>query len=196
MFRLLKMFLSWFPLNTKRSLFTWTEGYTWNLKTVKVISYKLRFNNSSDDFITIKNCPYCGGALFTNDDVFSSISEDTIKKYIESQKVMTNYTYKFRIYPDKEQCAKLKKFAGCVRFVYNYLLALSKESKNWNTYEYKMLLPGLKKQYPFLKEAPSYPYSRRFSILERLMITFSKRGQDSLHLRRKMAIPSTSHMKG
>ncbi|MDI1472938.1 RNA-guided endonuclease TnpB family protein [Thermodesulfovibrio sp. 1176] len=68
---------------------------------------------------------------------------------------MTNYTYKFRLYPDREQFQKLKQFTGSVRFVYNKLLAISRENKDWNTYRYKKLLPELKQEYPFLKEAPS-----------------------------------------
>lgn len=34
----------------------------------------------------------------------------------------TDYTYKFRIYPTKEQEIKLAKHFGCVRFVYNHFL--------------------------------------------------------------------------
>jgi len=68
--------------------------------------------------------------------------------------------YKFRVYPDQKQLETLKQFAGCVRFVYNYMLALSKERYEkegikWNTFEYKKLLPKLKEEYPFLKSAPS-----------------------------------------
>jgi len=68
--------------------------------------------------------------------------------------------YKFRAYPDQKQLEILKQFAGCVRFVYNHFLALSKERYEkegikWNTFEYKKLLPKLKEEYPFLKSAPS-----------------------------------------
>lgn len=33
----------------------------------------MRFNNNSEDFITMNSCPHCGGALFVNDDIFNYI---------------------------------------------------------------------------------------------------------------------------
>lgn len=70
------------------------------------------------------------------------------------------YVYRYRIYPDKQQQEFLSKSIGCVRFVYNYMLYHAKENYEvygygWNLFEYKKLLPELKKQYPFLKEPPS-----------------------------------------
>ncbi len=49
---------------------------------------------------------------------------------------------------------------GCSRFIYNYILAKSKENYEkdkvgWNAYDYIKLLPKLKKEYPFLKEVDS-----------------------------------------
>ena len=42
--------------------------------------------------------------------------------YLCNMKVI-NRTYKFRLYPKKEQETILDKHFGCVRFVYNYFLA-------------------------------------------------------------------------
>ncbi|RJG24760.1 RNA-guided endonuclease TnpB family protein [Paenibacillus thiaminolyticus] len=75
---------------------------------------------------------------------------------------MANKAYKFRLYPTKEQEQLLAKTFGCVRFVYNQMLAERKE-----TYElYKDNKAALKKQklptpakykneFPWLKEVDS-----------------------------------------
>lgn len=74
--------------------------------------------------------------------------------------VKTYYTYKFRLYPNKEQERKLRFFVYCVKFIYNRILELSKENfekfgEKWNKFKYVKLIPFLKGQYPFLKEACS-----------------------------------------
>ena len=73
-----------------------------------------------------------------------------------------NKAFKFRLYPNKEQEELLSKTFGCVRFVYNKMLAERKE-----TYEkFKDDKETLKKQkfptpakykdeFPFLKEVDS-----------------------------------------
>lgn len=68
----------------------------------------------------------------------------------------TNYVYRFRLYPTKEQERFLRQEIGNARFVYNRLLAIAKEGyekkqKKWSYYEYKKLLPKLKVEYEFLK---------------------------------------------
>ena len=48
------------------------------------------------------------------------------------------YTYKYRLYPDKEQVIYLSKLFGCCRFVYNHFLnekqTQYKETKTSDTY--------------------------------------------------------------
>jgi len=73
-----------------------------------------------------------------------------------------NKAYKFRIYPDDTQKAFFAKHFGCVRFVYNHLLATrSNAYKNDGVaisgLECKKLIPVLKKQpeYTWLKEVNS-----------------------------------------
>lgn len=92
---------------------------------------------------------------------------------------MTTIAYKFRVYPDHPQLEVLKQFAGCVRFVYNRILALSKERYEkegikWNTFEYKKLLPKLKEEYPFLKSAPSQALQQAVINLGRAYENFFK----------------------
>ncbi|GAB6073241.1 IS200/IS605 family element RNA-guided endonuclease TnpB [Venenivibrio stagnispumantis] len=72
----------------------------------------------------------------------------------------TEYTYRFRIFPNKEQEDFLNIQFGHCRFVYNHFLALSKkeyEGKGikWKYSLYQSMLPKLKKEYPFLKQANS-----------------------------------------
>jgi len=77
-------------------------------------------------------------------------------------KDVVNKAYKFRIYPDEMQKVFFAKHFGCVRFVYNHLLATrSNAYKNdgvsMSGMECKKLIPLLKKQddYKWLKEVNS-----------------------------------------
>jgi len=81
-----------------------------------------------------------------------------------------HYVYRFRLYPNKEQ--------DC-RFVYNKLLEIAKrdyeqEGKKWNYYEYKKLLPKLKEEFPFLKEANSQSLQEAVKWLDRAFKNFFK----------------------
>ena len=62
-----------------------------------------------------------------------------------------NRTYKFRLYPNKDQSELLAKHFGCSRFVYNYFLNQRKEQyrltgKSDNYYAQAKTLTALKKQ--------------------------------------------------
>lgn len=98
-------------------------------------------------------------------------------------KRQANYAYKFRLYPTKEQEQFLKKVIGCVRFVYNHMLARVKEDyqqtgKKWNVYEYKKLLPSLKEEYPFLKETPAQSLQEAVLNLDRSFKNFFAKRSD------------------
>ncbi len=74
--------------------------------------------------------------------------------------MITEHTYRFRLYPNKEQEHFLNIQFGHCRFVYNHFLALSKkeyEKKGikWKYSRYQSMLPALKREYPFLKQANS-----------------------------------------
>ena len=65
--------------------------------------------------------------------------------------------YKFRIYPNKEQQKLIAKTFGCVRFVYNYFLAMRIEAyknskKSLTFYECSSMLTQLKTELVWLKE--------------------------------------------
>jgi putative transposase len=77
--------------------------------------------------------------------------------------------YKFRIYPTLDQEEFFAKHFGCTRFLYNHFLNL--RSKAWKErkesvsgFECKRMLPGLKKDLPWLKECNSQ--SLQQSVLE------------------------------
>ena len=90
-----------------------------------------------------------------------------------------HYVYRFRLYPNREQEKILNKQIGHCRFVYNKLLEIAKrdykqEGKKWNYYEYKKLLPRLKEEFPFLKEANSQSLQEAVKWLDRAFKNFFK----------------------
>ncbi len=89
------------------------------------------------------------------------------------------YVHRFRLYPKKEQVEFLNRQIGHCRFVYNKLLEIAKndhevERKKWNYYEYKKLLPKLKEEFPFLKEANSQSLQEAVKWLDRAFKNFFK----------------------
>lgn len=71
-----------------------------------------------------------------------------------------NKSFKYRLYPTKEQEVKIQKNFGCVRFVYNYYLAkrieiYEKYKETFNYYSCAKDLTQLKKELTWLKEAES-----------------------------------------
>ena len=66
-------------------------------------------------------------------------------------------SYRFRMYPNKEQERLIQKTFGCVRYVYNYFLdkrikTYKEENKTLGAYECIKLLTDLKKEFEWLKE--------------------------------------------
>ena len=71
------------------------------------------------------------------------------------------YSYKFRIYPNKEQENLIQRTFGCSRFVYNHFLARRKEvyeqeGKTLNYYDCYHEMMTLKKSLDWLQEIDSY----------------------------------------
>ena len=69
-------------------------------------------------------------------------------------------SYKFRIYPNKEQQILIQKTIGSNRFVYNTLLSIKKDMYKYEGVSLSKLeaikqLPSLKDTYTFLKEVDS-----------------------------------------
>lgn len=81
------------------------------------------------------------------------------------------YSYKFRIYPNRKQEALIRRTFGCCRFVYNHFLALrkewyetSKETLNYVVCSRK--LTALKKELTWLKEVDSIPLQEELRNLD------------------------------
>jgi putative transposase len=108
-----------------------------------------------------------------------------------------NYVYRFRLYPTKEQEKFLKQEAGNIRFVYNYFLALAKEKyrkekAKWNYYEYKRLLPKLKKEFEFLKFSNSQSLQESLKNLDKAFKNFFKGLSDFPKFKKKKKTNSIS----
>ncbi|OMH40222.1 RNA-guided endonuclease TnpB family protein [Desulfurobacterium indicum] len=107
------------------------------------------------------------------------------------------YVYRFRLYPKKGQVEFLNRQIGHCRFVYNKLLEIAKESyekegKKWNYYEYKRLLPKLKEEFPFLKEANSQSLQEAVKWLDRAFKNFFKGLAKFPRFKRKKRVNSVS----
>lgn len=81
------------------------------------------------------------------------------------------YSYKFRLYPTKQQEVLLSKHFGCGRFIYNHFLDKRiKEhkvnNKSLNYYDNAKELPKLKKQHPWLKEVGSQSLQASIECLQ------------------------------
>ncbi|WP_051931974.1 RNA-guided endonuclease TnpB family protein [Clostridium sp. KNHs214] len=92
---------------------------------------------------------------------------------------LLNKGYKFRIYPNIHQIAKIEKNFGCVRFVYNYFLsqrirAYDSAGKTIGYLEQQNHLPLLKKQYPWLKVADSTSLQISIRNLDKAFQNFFK----------------------
>lgn len=71
------------------------------------------------------------------------------------------YTYKYRLYPNKEQAAYLSKLFGCCRLAYNHFLnekqsqyKETKSSDNYNVQQSKLTKLRKTEEYSFLNEIP------------------------------------------
>lgn len=81
------------------------------------------------------------------------------------------YSYKFRIYPNRKQEALIQRTFGCCRFVYNHFLALRKEryETSKETFNYVVCsrkLTALKKELTWLKEVDSIPLQEELRNLD------------------------------
>ena len=64
-------------------------------------------------------------------------------------------TYKFRMYPTKEQQVVITKTFGCTRFIYNHFLDKCQKEKYTNAFAMCKELKNMYNEYPFLKEVDS-----------------------------------------
>ncbi len=126
--------------------------------------------------------------------------------------MITEYTYRFRLYPNKEQEHFLNIQFGHCRFVYNYFLALSKEEYEkqgikWKYSRYQSMLPALKREYPFLKQANSQSLQVSLQNLDTAYKNFfegkaefpkfkKKKSKQTVHIPQHFAIERISKKRG
>ena len=48
----------------------------------------------------------------------------SFSRYCDKLEIVKNYTYKYRLYPNRVQAELMAQTFGCVRYVYNYMLDL------------------------------------------------------------------------
>jgi putative transposase len=90
-----------------------------------------------------------------------------------------NKAYKYRLYPNAEQAALMTKTFGCVRFVYNQMLAdrisvyeRYKDNKEELKKQKYKLPAGFKEEYPWLKEVDSLALANAQLNLQRAFASF------------------------
>ena len=117
-----------------------------------------------------------------------------------------NRSYKFRLYPNKEQIDLLARHFGCARFVYNYFLNQRIEQyrltgKSDNYYEQSKALTALKKkdETSWLKEVSAQTLQFAIRCLEVAYINFfNKRAKfpkfKSKHSKNSFTVPQYAHI--
>ncbi|RZV40207.1 MAG: transposase [Candidatus Acidulodesulfobacterium acidiphilum] len=90
------------------------------------------------------------------------------------------YVYRFRLYPNAEQVAYLDEQMSYNRFVYNFFLERATHlykthNIKFNYYEFKKILPLLKKGFSFLKEANSQSLQASLKDLDDAFQKFFKK---------------------
>ena len=119
-----------------------------------------------------------------------------------------NRTYRFRLYPNREQTELLAKHFGCSRFVYNYFLNQRKEQyrligKSDNYYAQAKTLTALKKQeeMAWLKEVNAQTLQFAIRSLESAYNNFFKKRTKcpnfkSKHSKNSFTVPQSASVAG
>ena len=119
-----------------------------------------------------------------------------------------NRTYRFRLYPNKEQTELLSKHFGCSRFVYNYFLSQRKEQyrltgKSDNYYAQAKTLTTLKNQEEtaWLKDVNSQTLQFAIRSLEAAYNNFFKKRTKfpnfkSKHSKNSFTVPQSASVAG
>lgn len=101
---------------------------------------------------------------------------------------MMEYSYKFRIYPTREQENLIQRTFGCCRFVYNHYLAQRIEQykttgKSPTRYKQDKDLTQLKRELPWLKEVDSQPLQATLQNLDIAYKNFFRGLEHGRHIR-------------
>jgi putative transposase len=107
------------------------------------------------------------------------------------------YTYKFRIYPNKKQVFFLDEQIGYNRFVYNFFLERAVNlykihNIKFSYYESAIKLPLLKKGFPFLKEANAQSLQASLRNLDTAFHNFFQHRSKFPNFKKKISFNSIS----
>ncbi len=85
--------------------------------------------------------------------------------------------FKFRLHPTEEQAAALRQQGGNARFLYNLLLErhdrmYEEEHRSWRRNEMIVSIPGIKEEFPFLKDSFSHSLQQVAIQLHNAYINF------------------------
>src|SRR5580704_18786140 len=97
--------------------------------------------------------------------------------------------FQFELMPNGQETRQLRQFAGSCRF-YNKALALNtqrheKKEKRLGYAELCALLPGWKKEHPFLSDAPAQALQQSLKNLERAYTNFFEKRADLPKFKKK-----------
>jgi putative transposase len=98
--------------------------------------------------------------------------------------------FQFELLPNGQETRQLRQFAGSCRFVYNKALASNtqryeKKEKRLGYAELCALLPGWKKEHPFLSYVPAQALQQALKNLERAHINFFEKRADFPKFKKK-----------
>ena len=107
------------------------------------------------------------------------------------------YTYRFRIYPNREQAAFLSEQLGSNRFVYNFFLERAVNlykihNIKFNYYESKKIIPLLKKGFPFLQGCNSQSLQASLSNLDAAFCSYFEHRAKFPNFKKKLSSNSIS----
>ena len=113
-------------------------------------------------------------------------------------KNVDNHAYKFRLYPNEEQCILIAKTFGCVRFIYNSLLADKNDCYKATGQTLKKEVSEYKASYEWLKEVDSLALANaKVSIDTAFKNFFEKRAKfPTFHKKGKCDSYTTNNVKG
>jgi putative transposase len=104
--------------------------------------------------------------------------------------MLRRQAFQFELRPKGQETRQLRQFAGSCRFVYNKALAINtqryeKKEKRLGYAELCALLPGWKKEHPFLSDVPAQALQQALKNLERAYTNFFEKRADFPKFKKK-----------
>ena len=106
----------------------------------------------------------------------------SFSRYCDKLEIVKNYTYKYRLYPNRVQAELMAQTFGCVRYVYNYMLdlcmkAYKETGKKPSEYDRSKTLTLLKHdgEHEWLNDPPISALQSANADLERAYVNFFRR---------------------